>query len=123
MGLSVVPMEWQMMLAVLARIGAALAVSPPFAHAAVPRRVRAMMAIAIALGLWSTLSVAIIPPGTSIASFALALGGEVLIGLAMGMAIALVFAAATWTGELVSQQLGLNLSEAYDPSTSGGGTP
>src|SRR5207247_7071665 len=43
----------------------------------------------------------------------------------MGLAIGLVFSAANWGGELISQQLGLNLSEAYDPASGGGaeGTP
>src|SRR6185369_4734059 len=45
--------------------------------------------------------------------------------LAMGLAIGMVFSAAGWAGELISHQLGLNLSEAYDPASSNGsdGTP
>jgi flagellar biosynthetic protein FliR len=110
-------------LTVLARIGAALAVLPPFAHLAIPRRVRAMIAIALTLGLAPGLNLSAASINTT-GALAMALGGEVLIGLAMGLAIGLVFAAANWGGELISQQLGLNLSEAYDPASGGAeGTP
>ncbi len=112
------------MLAVLARIGAALAVTPPFAGLAVPRRVRAMLAIGLTIGLTPGLSLGT-SQATSPGGVALVIGGEMLIGLAMGMAIGMVFAAASWAGELISHQLGLNLAEAYDPAAGGGaeGTP
>jgi flagellar biosynthetic protein FliR len=116
-------MEWLASLMLFARIAAALAVAPPLAHAAIPRRVRAIIAIALTLGLAPGVNVSAVSNGAT-ASLAIALGGEVLIGLAIGLAISLVFAAANWGGELVSHQLGLNLSEAYDPaSDTAGGTP
>jgi flagellar biosynthetic protein FliR len=112
--------QWVAWLAVLARIGAALAVAPPFAHVAVPRRVRAVLAIALSIGLSPTVSTA---DPQSAGAIALAIGGEVLIGLALGLAISLVFTAAAWAGEIVSHQLGLNLPEAYDPRGGSEGTP
>ena len=45
--------NWLATLAVLARIGAALAVLPPFGHSTVPRRVRALIAVALAIFLLS----------------------------------------------------------------------
>ena len=113
-------------LPVLARVGAALAVTPPFAHLAVPRRVRALLAIAVTLGLAPGLDLrAADALVDSLGGLLSTIAGEVLIGLAMGLAIALVFAGASWAGELVSHQLGLHLSESYDPAAGGGaeGTP
>src|SRR5688572_4354768 len=101
----------------LARVGAVLAVAPPFASVAVPRRVRALIAMALTVGLLPGLTAATSPARSG--ELILAIGGEVLIGLAMGLALSLVFTAAQWAGELVSQQMGLNLSEMYDPGSGG----
>jgi flagellar biosynthetic protein FliR len=102
----------------LARVGAVLAVVPPFAAMAVPRRVRALVAIALTIGLMPAVS-AQAQPNPSLAELSLGIAGEVLIGLAMGMSLALVFTAAQWGGELITQQMGLSLSEIYDPRTGG----
>jgi flagellar biosynthetic protein FliR len=109
-------------LGLLARVGAVLAVSPPFAGIAVPRSVRAMLAVALTIGLTPTMkSIAPLPQG--VGEFWLAIGGEVLIGLAMGLSISLVFAAASWAGDVISNQLGLELSGAYDPRGGSEGSP
>ena len=102
----------------LARVGAVLAVAPPFAAMAVPRRVRALMAITLTIGLMPAVS-SQAQPNASLAQLSLGIAGEVLIGLALGMSLALVFTAAQWAGELITQQMGLSLSEVYDPRTGG----
>jgi flagellar biosynthesis protein FliR len=107
-------------LPVLARVGAVLAVAPPFASMAVPPRVRALLALALTIGLLPAASASTPPASTS--ALLLALSGEVMIGLAMGFALSLVFAAAQWAGEIVAQQMGLNLSEIYDPAAGGQST-
>src|SRR5947208_1470128 len=98
MGVATAGMQWAGTLMVLARVGAALSLSPPFAHAAVPLRLRAVMALALTIGLMPGVNV---PPAIATMSggaLAVALAGEVLIGLAMGLAISLVFSAANWAG-------------------------
>lgn len=112
-------MEWAGTVGVLARIGAALSVSPPFASIAVPRRVRAILALAL------TIAISHQPAPVAITGFAfwLAIASEILIGLTIGLSISLVFSAATWAGDVISSQLGLNLSEAYDPNGVSEGTP
>src|SRR5688572_13364530 len=64
---------------------------------------------------------AYLPALASLGALAIGVAGEVLVGLAMGMSLALVFTAAQWAGELVTQQMGLSLSEMYDPRVAGGG--
>jgi flagellar biosynthetic protein FliR len=102
----------------LARVGAVLAVTPPFAAAAMPRRVRALLALALTVGLSPVVAARSVVP-QSFGQLALGIGGEVLIGLAMGLAMSLVFTAAQWAGELVTQQMGLNLAEVYDARAGG----
>jgi flagellar biosynthetic protein FliR len=101
----------------LARVGAVLAVAPPFAAVAVPARVRALIAMALTIGLLPAVSTKLTPQ--PLASLTLGIAGEVMIGLAMGMSLALVFTAAQWAGELITQQMGLSLSEVYDARVGG----
>jgi flagellar biosynthetic protein FliR len=98
----------------LARVGAVLAVAPPFAAVAVPVRVRTLIAMALTIGLLPAVSNSNASP-ESLGGLALGVAGEVMIGLAMGMSLALVFTAAQWAGGLITQQMGLSLSEMYDP--------
>jgi flagellar biosynthetic protein FliR len=112
-------LPWAASLAVLARVGAAVAIAPPFAHAAMPRRVRAVIAIALTVGLLSTVKA---PSFNSNGALIGAIASEVLIGLALGLSISLVFAAASWAGDLISHQLGLNVADSYDPGRSGEGS-
>jgi flagellar biosynthesis protein FliR len=104
----------------LARVGSVLAIAPPFAAVAVPVRVRVLIAMALTIGLLPTVSVHA-TPDQPLATLALGVAGEVMIGLAMGMSLALVFTAAQWAGEMVTQQMGLSLSEMYDPRGAGAG--
>ena len=53
---------------------------------------------------------------------AMAIGGELIFGLAMGMIVSFTFYCVQWAGELIGQQIGFNLGEALDPAYSGSGT-
>ena len=107
----------------LFRVGALMAVAPPFASAAVPRRVRALLAMGLTIGLLPRASASGAAAGTT-GQWIIGLGGEVLIGLVMGLAVALVFAAVAAAGDLIAGQMGLSLPEAYDPRGAGGqGSP
>ena len=50
------------------------------------------------------------------------IAGEMAFGLAMGMILSFVFIAAQWAGEMIGQQMGLNLSEVFDPQFGGQGS-
>ena len=102
-------------LPVLARIGGIVACAPPFAAAAVPRRVRALFAIALTVGLSSTIATTPLPQ--TLPGLILAVAGEALIGIALGLAMSLLFVAAQWTGSLMAMQLGFNLGESFDPAS------
>ena len=104
-----------MLLPPMARIGGILACAWPFAHPAVPRKVRAMLAVALTIGLAPTF--AQMQPPASVGGLLVAVAGEALIGLAIGLAMSLVFVAAQWAGEIIATQLGLSLGEVFDPNT------
>ncbi|HEX8911961.1 MAG TPA: flagellar biosynthetic protein FliR, partial [Humisphaera sp.] len=43
-------------------------------------------------------------------------------GIAMGMLVSFAFVAAQWAGEMVGVEMGLNMSEVFDPSMGGQGS-
>ena len=100
-------------LLVVFRLAGVMLFAPLFGSARVPRRVRVLLVLVLAVG--------IVPGVKSVAlpetpwGLALGIGGEMAFGLAMGMVMSFVFVAVQWAGEIVGQQMGLNLSEVFDP--------
>lgn len=99
---------------VLARVAAIFIMSPMLGSSRVPRRVRALMVMLLALGVAGAVRPPLNMPG-DFASFTLALGGEIVFGIAMGMMVSFVFVAAQWAGEIMGQQMGLSIAQAFDP--------
>jgi flagellar biosynthetic protein FliR len=103
------------------RIGACLMVAPIFGNRSVPRRIRLILAAAM--------SVAIAPLLTFPQSISL-LSGEgfvvtahqVVIGLAMGFALQIVFEAVAMGGQLLASSMGLSFAMNVDP-VNGANTP
>jgi flagellar biosynthetic protein FliR len=100
---------------VLFRIAGMMLFAPLFGSARIPRRVRVMLAVILAMGMSAGVAAPAHLPDTPW-QLALGIGGEMMFGLAMGMILSLVFIAAQWAGEIIGQQMGFNLSEVFDPS-------
>ncbi len=103
---------------VLFRIAGMMIYAPLLGSARIPRRVKAMFAIILALGLTGGVAMPAHLPQTSWET-AVAIGQEMAFGLAIGMVLGFVFIAAQWAGEIIGQQLGFNLSEVFDPQFGG----
>lgn len=105
------------------RIAAFLVIAPPFSHGAIPGNVKAMLAgglgIAAAPRAVAAAQAAGLTPGNSIAAGTPAFLGEVLlqvvIGLALGFLVFLVFAAVQAAGNLIDLFGGFQLAQAFDP--------
>jgi flagellar biosynthetic protein FliR len=98
----------------LARILALVATAPAFGNAGIPRRIRLLVGIAVTLGLTPALpTVPAIAPGSM--EGMLVLFNQVLIGVALGFVMRLVFAAVDMAGELAGLQMGLSFAVFYDP--------
>ena len=94
---------------------------PVFSQRAVPMRVKIGLALFIALAAQPSL-----PPMPAIAldspvAFVL-VAQQVLVGLTLGFAVRLVFAAVELGGELIGLQMGLNFAGFFDPATASQGT-
>ena len=98
------------------RIGAMLAVAPVFGARFVPARVRVALAVAL------TVVVApVIPTVSAVFPFS-GLGWviilqQVLTGLAMGLALRLVFAVFELAGQIVAQHMALHFASLVDPNS------
>ena len=104
----------------LVRILGLMSVAPVLGHRALPVRIK------LALGMLVALTVAPVLPAhppvaiDSLPGFVLA-AQEATIGLALGFAVRIVFAAVETAGELVGLQMGLSFAGYFDPGGSGGG--
>jgi flagellar biosynthetic protein FliR len=100
---------------VLVRVASLVMVAPVFGTLPVPARVRAAVALALAV-LIVPLEVgrATAAPQTPLA-FLVAAGGEVLVGLMLGLGVRILFAGMHLAGQIVSQMSGLQLAEVISP--------
>ena len=98
------------------RILALFSVAPIFSSRAFPVRIRVGLALLVA---WSS-------SGVLLAQSVVPLNGpnaidtavhEVLVGMSIGFAVRLVFAAAELAGELIGLQMGLNFAGFFDPAS------
>lgn len=102
----------------LTRVLGVIALAPVLGHSSIPRRQK------IAFGLIVTLILApLLPPPPAIDPFSLngvlILANQLLIGVAMGLAMRIVFAAIELAGELVALTMGLNFATFFDPQNHG----
>ena len=110
------PLLWPFV-RVLALFGA----MPVIAQRGVPARLRVALAFLITVCAQSSLPVMPVVALDSAAALLLLIQ-QVLIGLTLGFAARLVFAAIEFAGELVGLQMGLNFAGFFDPATGGQAT-
>jgi flagellar biosynthesis protein FliR len=99
--------------AVVARVGVAVAVGMAGVFPAATLRVRAALAILIAV---AALPLAAIHRGPEpLAAWPLVVAGEAVVGLGFGLAVALLLAAAAWAGGILGTVAGLSWADDFDP--------
>ncbi len=102
------------------RMMALVGSAPILGEAAVPRPVKVVIAVLLALVITPTLDAPPVVPLISVAGLWIMIS-QVLIGAAMGFSMRMVFAAVQVAGEYVGLQMGLSFASFFDP-TSGGNT-
>lgn len=96
------------------RLAGMMIFAPLFGSGRVPRRVRVMLALVLAMSMCGAVRTPLALPDTTW-ELAIGIAGEIVFGIAMGMILSFVFIAAQWAGEMISQQMGLNISQVLDP--------
>jgi flagellar biosynthetic protein FliR len=103
------------------RVLALFGTLPIFAQRSVPVRVRVALAFLVAVCAQASL-----PPMPQIpldsATAVLAVVQQLVIGLSLGFAVRIVFAAVEFGGELIGLQMGLNFAGFFDPASGGQAT-
>lgn len=93
------------------RVAALFSSAPILSHRAFPVRLRLAAALAITAAIAGTIPGP--PPRGEALAFAAA--EQVLVGLALGFTLQLVFAAAQLAGEVIGLQMGLGFATFFDP--------
>ena len=112
----ITPLLWPFLRA-LALLGSL----PVFSQRAVPMRVKVGLAGFIALAAQPSLPQFAVVPLDSPEALA-AVAQQVLVGVTLGFAVRVVFAAVEMGGELIGLQMGLNFAGFFDPATASQGT-
>lgn len=99
---------------VFVRVAAMTIYAPMLGSGEVPKRVRAMICIVLAFAVAQGVAPPVAPV-SSMGMLVVGMIGEIAFGLAIGMILSFFFVAAQWSGQIVGQQMGLNLSEVFDP--------
>ncbi|TNF38947.1 MAG: flagellar biosynthetic protein FliR, partial [Gammaproteobacteria bacterium] len=98
-----------------ARIGAMMMVAPVFGSQLMPVRVRVLMAF-----VFSVIAIPLLPPVPAVDPISFTginiLAQQVLIGLAMGFIIQMVFQALVIAGEAIANGMGLGFARMVDPA-------
>src|SRR5215210_6487006 len=82
---------------VVFRLAGMMLFAPLFGSARIPRRVKGMLVLILALGVMGGMKEPVNLPNDTW-HLAAAIGGEMAFGLAMGMVLSLVFIATQWAG-------------------------
>ena len=103
------------------RVLALFTAAPVLSMRSVPVRVKVALAFLVAVAAQASLPEMPPVPLDSRAAFG-AVVQQVLVGLSLGFAARVVFAAIEFAGELVGLQMGLNFAGFFDPTTGSQGT-
>ena len=113
------PIDAAAFLILFTRVGAVVMLLPAFSEEAVPSRVRLGMALGLSIGLYGLLVPKVAPAAQAQAALPMIVVAEMLVGIAMGMIVRMLFSAAAMAGSIASMQIGLASALVADPSLGG----
>lgn len=102
---------------VLARIGGLVTFAPFWSLAAVPKQVRVVLALLMALIVTPAVAQRLETPPTDMINLALIIIGELVIGCALGFVGQLVFSGLEMAAHVLSTQMGFTLGAIINPMT------
>ncbi|MBI9017114.1 MAG: flagellar biosynthetic protein FliR [Phycisphaerae bacterium] len=101
---------------VLFRIGGLLTSAPMFSSVSIPVNIKIFIALILAMIIFPVVPTVTWAPDSYLV-LAIAIGSEMLIGIAMGFVISLIMLGVQLGAEIMSQQMGLSMSQLIDPSS------
>ncbi|USI72005.1 flagellar biosynthetic protein FliR [Sphingomonas morindae] len=112
------PAELLVLLLLFARIGTVTMLLPAFSEEAIPGRIRLLLGLGVTLGLYGLVRPRLVPLAEAGGLIA-PLSCELLVGLALGLVVRLVFQASAMAGAVISMQIGLTSALVSDPALGG----
>ncbi len=102
---------------VLARVSGLVMSAPIFSGSYIPRQVRVFLAVGISLILLPTQWDAAIDAPRNLPDFAILMAGELLVGLVLGLGIAILASGLQLAGQIIAQMSGMALADVLNPGS------
>lgn len=109
------PADLPLFLLTLCRGSGMMIAAPLFGSPMPPPPVKAFLALMLSVLVFPLAKAGGLPPDAPLATLALAAAGELAVGLALGFAAALLFAAVQYAGQILDQELGVGQADLLDP--------
>lgn len=103
-------------LCVLSRTGPLLSMMPPLRGSNVPMRIRALIALMLAVAVTPLVSESAAALPSSLLMIGIQIAKEVLLGILFGTAIQVVLTGLQFGGQIMSSLASMDIAEAADPS-------
>lgn len=100
----------------LTRMLALMAIAPVFSHSSIPMQVKVGIALAVTLAIAPVVNSPSVDGLLEVSGF-VALVHNILVGVALGFAIRLVFVGIELAGQLIGLQIGLSFASYFNPDT------
>ena len=110
--------QLQLFFLVFLRVGAILLSIPIFDSRSIPFFFKIALAFATGIVLFPLLKLDVAPVPSNLFPFGINVAGEILLGLAVGFSVKLIFAGIQLAGQLAGYQMGLAIANVMDPATS-----
>ena len=109
------PADLPVFLLALCRVSGVVALAPVFGTPMAPAPLKAFLSLVLAAVFFPLVRGAGVPADAGFLDLALAGAGELAVGLAIGFAAALLFAAVQLAGQILDQELGVQQAALLDP--------
>ncbi len=110
--------EVQQFLLILLRVSIMTLLAPVFDSRNIPVVVKAGLCLSFGIYCYKVLRIAPFVPIPDLATLAVGVAQEIMIGAMMGLLVRILFAAVQLAGELVGFQMGLTIANVVDPVSS-----
>jgi flagellar biosynthesis protein FliR len=113
------PAHVEAFILVFLRVSAIIVLMPVFGDQVVPARIKAGLALILAILIYPSINIPEIIANTdnSVLTF-VRMGGEVITGAVIGFSARIIFAAVQMAGEVMGTQMGVSIANVIDPITS-----
>ena len=100
---------------ILTRVSGIVIVAPVFGGSDIPMQFRALFAFSLAILITPIQWNVPIQEPTTLPAFAIMIGGELLVGLVIGLGVNMLFTGLYTAGDLIGRIGGLSASQLFDP--------